>query len=128
MAPIPRTRGAGRLTGMDGRGRLRREEPWGWRATTWQAWTFFLLAALMLSNAAWFYRSRVAAAEAPALHRPLPTAPENADTAYDWQAVEEATRRELERPAPLQPGERCINGQRFTTVDGVLQNVGTCQQ
>lgn len=112
---------------MDGRGRVRKEDPWGWEATTWQAWSFFLLAALLLSNAAWFYRLRVAAAESPPVQRSSqqPIAKDH-NSPYDWQAVEAAARRDLARPMPLKPGERCIRGQRFATVDGALQNIGSC--
>lgn len=41
--------------------------PWGFSATTWQAFAFLLLGMLALTNAAWFYSIRVAKAEAAAV-------------------------------------------------------------
>jgi hypothetical protein len=112
---------------MDGRGNLRRDAPWGWKATTWQAWAFLLLAGLMLSNAAWFYSYRVAAVEASAPgHQIVSSRAPAYQEPYDWHAVEAAAASELPRFEALAPDERCIQGIRFAVIDGTLQNVGTC--
>lgn len=111
---------------MDGRGRLRKDSPWGWQASTWQAWTFLLFGALILSNAAWFYRHRVALVEhAQATAQPA-AHPGNRSNLIEvnYPTVEVHAPLEV---TPLAPGERCIQGQRFATRNGELTNIGTCR-
>lgn len=103
--------------------------PWGFAATSWQAFAFILLGILALSNAAWFYSLRVAKAEAAAA-KPTPAA-----TVTERVIYQTADGREVEQPQvpsyrpapPLGPDERCIGGQRIReTPQGFTQLETPC--
>ena len=120
---------------MDGRGNLRNDAPWGWPASTWQAWTLLLTGALVLSNAAWYYRGQAAAVERSTDPRPAPQHVAMPAALVESEDERSARLEQLRvaraearaRAQPLQEGERCISGQRFARIRGVLTNIGLCQ-
>lgn len=117
---------------MDGRGTLPgRRLARTWSLETWQAIAYFALAALLVSNAAWFYRSRVVAVETAAMSTsPAPPAPrEVIEYRYAPGAFDPTTDpadRSTSPAAPLAPNERCMNGDRVRVDGHTYTRVGDC--
>ena len=114
--------------------------PWGISAFGWQAVAFVLAGLIALTNAAWFYQSRVAKVDAAAampaqqpnrLERVIyqtpdgQTVPPPVARPTPSNSYTPTTRRE--RIRPLNDDEQCIQGQRFRQVEnGFIQIQQAC--
>lgn len=114
---------------MDGRGTLPGKRlAKTWSAGTWQAIAYATLSALLLTNAAWFYTSRVHAVEAQEAKQ----AAAAAQRAAVSDAAQQVYVRQLDAlpqhgpSKPLAENERCIAGQRVRVEGSRYTEAGDC--